>query len=84
MPIWLINMLIGLVILIIGYFVGIAAFLASKDVFRAGKILINLSDNDKEIARFVFDKSLEDISKHKFILVEVKSNDNLKSFQEYQ
>ena len=84
MPIWLIYLIVGLVIFIIGYFTGIAAFLATKDVFKAGKIVINLTNDDKDIARFVFDKSLEDIAKHKFMLAEVKTNDNLKSFQEYQ
>lgn len=53
-------------------------------VCYAGDLIINLSRDDKDIAQFVFEKPLDDISKLNFIVIKVRQSDKIKSLDDAQ
>ena len=63
----------------VGVFLGIVFILAKLPALGTLYIDMN-SNNDKDIARMVLDKSFEEASNYRLMIVQIKKHNNLSSF----
>ena len=75
------NGIVGAIIFFLGL---VAGDLLAKKINYAGKLVLNLSREDKDIAQFVLETPLDEISTRDYITIKVENRSNLKSLVDYE
>lgn len=68
-----------LIVLIVGIFIGMIFILAKLPII--GTLYVDMdSKDDKDIARIIFDKTLEEISRYNIMSIKIEKKKGLSSF----